>query len=156
MLRLNTLESITKKRKRVGRGGSRGGQSGKGHKGQKSRSGAPGELKPFFEGGQMPLSRRLPRRGFTNRFKKEFVVINTQELDRAFASGDTVDRDALQAKGFLKGKKKFSVKILGKGGLTKKLTVTADAFSKSAIQIIEKAEGVARLTKEMSSGGITS
>ena len=74
MLQLHELESLTKKRKRVGRGGSRGGTSGRGHKGQRSRSGVGGELKPFFEGGQMPLSRRLPRRGFTNaRFKKSML-----------------------------------------------------------------------------------
>ncbi len=156
MLRLDKLESITKKRKRVGRGGSRGGQSGRGHKGQKARSGSSAELKPFFEGGQMPLSRRLPRRGFINSFRKIYHLLNLQDLERCFENGDEVNKETLLQKRLIKGKKVFPIKILGKGALTKKLTITVDAYSKSAMQAIEKAEGKALLVKETSSGSIAS
>ena len=148
MLQLHNLEPTTKKRKRIGRGGSRGGQSGRGHKGQRARSGSRSELKPFFEGGQMPLSRRLPRRGFTNSFKKEFVILNVCDLETFFQTGDEVTKNALKDKGLIKGKKLPLVKILGKGTLSKQLTVHADAFSKSAIQQIKKAKGKAQLVKE--------
>ena len=140
MLQLHNLEALKKKRKRVGRGGSRGGTSGRGHKGQKARSGS-NTLKPFFEGGQMPLSRRLPRRGFTNIFKKYYVVIGLKDLERCFNEGETVDKNSLRAKGIIKGRKDPLVKILANGELTKKLDVQADAFSKSAVEKIEKAGG---------------
>ena len=143
MLQLHNLEPLKKKRKRVGRGGSRGGTSGRGHKGQKSRSGS-NKLKPFFEGGQMPLSRRLPRRGFTNIFKKEYIIIGLRDLERCFKDGDNVDVSAMRVKGLVKGKKGSLVKILVKGELTKKLTVHADKFSKSAAEMIEKVGGVAQ------------
>ena len=152
MLRLDKLKSVTKNRKRVGRGGSRGGQCGRGHKGQRSRSGGQVELKAFFEGGQMPLSRRLPRRGFSNPFKKDFKIVNLSTLELKFIQGDTVDRKSLTEKGLVKGKGKFLIKILGKGDLTKKLIVQADAFSKSAIEAIRKADGTIQLAKEVSSG----
>jgi large subunit ribosomal protein L15 len=147
MLQLHNLDPLKKKRKRVGRGGSRGGTSGRGHKGQKARSGSGKELKPFFEGGQMPLSRRLPRRGFTNIFKKEYSIVGLRDLERCFNDGDTVDTGAMREKGLIKGKKDPLVKILVKGALTKKLTVHADAFSKSATEMIEKAGGVAQQRK---------
>jgi large subunit ribosomal protein L15 len=148
MLRLDELESISKKRKRIGRGSDRGGTSGKGHKGQRSRSGAPGELKAWFEGGQMSLTRRLPRRGFTNRFKKEFTVINLRDLEKHFADGDQVNRETLCKKNLLKKNDKTFVKILGNGELHKKLQITAHACSKSAAQAIEKSGGKIELVSK--------
>ena len=155
MLQLNNLTAITKKRKRVGRGGSRGGQAGRGHKGQKARSGGKVELKAFFEGGQMPLSRRLPRRGFTNIFKKEYKLINIKQLEERFNDGDSVNVAALKEKGLLKGKQEPMIKLLGVGTLTKKLTITVDAYSKTAQQAVEKANGTIQLTKEISRGSVT-
>ena len=109
MLKLNNLTSAGKKRKRVARGGSRGGTSGKGHKGQKARSGP--KISASFEGGQMPLSRRLPKRGFTNaRFKKDVLVIDLDQLERYFDAEAQVDKAALAQKGLLKGHKKVSLK----------------------------------------------
>lgn len=148
MLQLNKLESICKKRKRVGRGGDHGGTSGRGHKGQKSRSGVGGELKGWFEGGQMALSRRLPKRGFNNPFKKNVKVINLQDLELKFASGDEITPDVLRDRGIFKGKEKFSVKILGSGELSKNFTIKAHAFSKSAITAIEKSGGRVEIIKE--------
>ena len=149
MLKLDKLESISIKRKRVGRGGDCGGTSGKGHKGQRARTGSGSELKGWFEGGQMSLTRRLPKRGFTNRFKKEIKLINLNDLEKNFSSGDQVNKEALQKKGLLKGKSKFLVKVLGNGTLTKKLTVQADAFSKSAMKLIQESGGKVELTKEV-------
>jgi large subunit ribosomal protein L15 len=149
MLRLSNLQSICKKRKRVGRGGDCGGTSGRGHKGQKARTGSSGEIKPCFEGGQMPLSRRLPKRGFNNPFKQEVKGINLSTLENFFSADERVDESSLRQKGIIKGKRKFLVKILGKGELTKKLNVCADAFSKSAIEAIEKNGGKAELVKEL-------
>jgi len=147
MLKLNNLTSAGKKRKRVARGGSRGGTSGKGHKGQKARSGP--KISASFEGGQMPLSRRLPKRGFTNaRFKKDVLVINLDQLERYFDAEAQVDKAALAQKGLLKGHKKVSLKVLGKGTLSKKLVVLADGFSKSAVKAIEDLGGKAEITKE--------
>jgi len=143
MLQLHNLKPLKKKRKRVGRGGSRGGTSGKGHKGQKARSGSSSELKPFFEGGQMPLSRRLPCRGFTNIFKKNYLIISLSELDRRFNDGEKVDKKSLREKGLIKGKKDPLVKVLSNGEITKKLDIHADRFSKSAVEKIEKAGGKA-------------
>lgn len=156
MLKLNKLESVTKKRKRLGRGGKRGGQCGRGHKGQHARSGSSGELKPFFEGGQMPLSRRLPRRGFTNVFKTNYHIINLQDLENHFENGDVVNKESLMEKRIIKGKKASPIKILGKGVLTKKLTITVDAYSKVALQAIEKAQGEALFVKEIDSGSVAS
>jgi large subunit ribosomal protein L15 len=152
MLKLNKLEPVTKKRKRIGRGGSRGGQSGRGHKGQRSRSGGQTEIKAFFEGGQMPLSRRLPRRGFNNRFKKDFRVINLSDLELRFNDGETIDRQSFFDKGLIKGNSKFFVKILGSGKLTKKLVIKADAFSKSAIVSIEGVGGTVQFDREINCG----
>ncbi|HYI07553.1 MAG TPA: 50S ribosomal protein L15 [Thermoanaerobaculia bacterium] len=126
-------------RKRVGRGpGSGNGKTaGRGEKGQKSRSGFSRSL--GFEGGQMPLHRRLPKRGFTNIFKKDYAVVNVSDLER-FDNGATVDEATLRQAGLVKGSHD-GVKILGNGELSKKLTVTATKFSKSAREIIEKAGG---------------
>ena len=156
MLQLHELESLKAKKKRVGRGGSRGGTSGKGHKGQRARSGGRSNLKPFFEGGQMPLSRRLPRRGFSNVFKKQFVLIGLKELEACFDSNSIVNKQVLREKGLLKGKKELPVKILGNGTLNKKLTVQVEAFTKSAVAAIEKVGGVVQQIKESERGSITS
>jgi large subunit ribosomal protein L15 len=126
-------------RKRVGRGpGSGNGKtSGRGEKGQKSRSGFA--RMRGFEGGQMPLHRRLPKRGFTNIFKKERAVVNVSDLER-FDNGATVDENSLRAAGLVKGAAD-GIKILGDGTLTKKLTVHATKFSASARKQIEAAGG---------------
>ncbi|MFQ9752944.1 MAG: 50S ribosomal protein L15 [Coprococcus sp.] len=123
---------------RVGRGhGSGNGKTaGKGHKGQKARSGAP---RPGFEGGKMPLYRRLPKRGFTNRNTKDIVSINITELNR-FEDGAVVTIETLVENGVIKNPKD-GVKILGNGELTKKLTVKANAFSASAAEKIQALGG---------------
>lgn len=155
MLHLEKLTPIIKKRKKLGRGGDLGGTSGRGHKGQKARTGGRFELGPLFEGGQMPLSRRIPRRGFNNKnFRKEFIAINVQYLENKFQTGDVVNFESLKRKNLIKGKD-VAVKILGQGNLTKTLTVQADAFSKTAIQVIQKAGGTVELTKEFGRGGTT-
>ena len=148
MLQLHKIESTTKKRKRVGRGGSRGGTSGRGHKGQKSRSGVGGELKPFFEGGQMPLSRRLPHRGFSNSFKKNFTVIGLNDLESHFESGETVNKESLFKKRLIKGKGVKLVKVLANGSLKKSLTVHVEACSQKAVEAIKQAGGTVELIKE--------
>jgi large subunit ribosomal protein L15 len=140
-LQLNKLPSITKKRKRVGRGGGRGGTSGKGHKGQRSRSGSRSELKSSFEGGQMPLSRRLPRRGFTNPFKTRYKLVSLKQLQDKFDDGEQVNEASLRQKGLVKGKQKRPIKVLGTGILTKSLTVSVDVFTKGAVAAIEKVGG---------------
>ena len=123
-----------------GHGSGNGKTAGKGHKGQKARSGAP---RPGFEGGQMPLYRRLPKRGFKNRNTKEIVAINVSELER-FENGATVDVAALREAGVVKNS--FDgVKILGNGELTKKLNVKVDAFSASAKEKIEAVGGTAEV-----------
>ena len=126
-------------KKRLGRGpgSGHGKTSGRGEKGQKSRSGYSG--KRGFEGGQMPLHRRLPKRGFTNIFKTEYAVVNVSDLER-FDNGASVDEAMLRQAGLVKGSHD-GVKVLGDGELSKKLTVSATKFSKSAKEIIEKAGG---------------
>jgi large subunit ribosomal protein L15 len=137
---LHPAPGAKRSRKRVGRGpGSGNGKTaGKGHKGQKSRSGYSRRF--GFEGGQMPLVRRLPKRGFTNIFKVEFQVVNLRDLERVFADGDTVTPETLQEKGLSRGGKR-PVKILGDGELSKKLKVQVHKFSGSARAGIEKAGG---------------
>ena len=129
--------------KRVGRGhGSGNGKTaGKGHKGQHARAGRG--IRPGFEGGQMPLQRRLPKRGFNNIFASEYAVINVASLN-AFENGDVVDAAALMAKGIIK-KELDGVKVLGNGDITKKLTIKANAFSAGAKAKIEAAGGVAEV-----------
>jgi large subunit ribosomal protein L15 len=126
-------------KKRVGRGpgSGHGKTAGRGEKGQKSRSGFSRKL--GFEGGQMPLHRRLPKRGFTNIFKKEYAVINLADLER-FDNGATVDEAALRAAGLVKGQND-GIKVLGNGKLSKKLTVAATKFSATAKKSIEDAGG---------------
>ncbi|MGZ5442275.1 MAG: 50S ribosomal protein L15 [Thermoanaerobaculia bacterium] len=126
-------------KKRLGRGpgSGHGKTAGRGEKGQKSRSGFSRKL--GFEGGQMPLHRRLPKRGFTNIFKKEYAVVNLSDLER-FDNGATVDEAALRKAGIVKGQVD-GVKVLGNGKLSKKLTVSATKFSATAKQAIEAAGG---------------
>ena len=123
-----------------GHGSGNGKTAGKGHKGQKARSGAP---RIGFEGGQMPLYRRLPKRGFKNRNHKEIVAINISALE-VFDNGATVDVEALIAQGIIKNPAD-GVKILGNGELTKKLNVKVNSYSESAKEIIEKLGGTAEV-----------
>ena len=129
--------------KRIGRGhGSGNGKTaGKGHKGQNARSG--GGVRPGFEGGQMPMTRRIPKRGFNNIFATKFAVVNVSDLER-FVDGTVVDAELLKASGLIK-KANDGVKVLGNGELTKNLTVKAAAFSASAKEKIEKAGGKAEV-----------
>lgn len=148
MLQLSNLKSLVKKRKRIGRGGNRGGTSGRGHKGQKARTGHS-KVRADFEGGQIPLTRRLPKRGFNNvEFGTAYAVTNLKELERLFESGALINKDALFDKGLLKGPKKTLVKILGHGKLSKKFVIHADAFSKSAVEEIKRSGGEVHITKE--------
>ena len=141
---LGAVAGSTKEVKRIGRGhGSGNGKTaGKGHKGQKARSG--GSIRPGFEGGQMPLQRRVPKRGFNNIFRKKIVALNVNQLDAKFDNGAVVDAEALKNAGLVKNS--FDgIKILGNGELTKSLTVKVDAFSESAKKAIEEAGGKAEV-----------
>lgn len=124
-----------------GHGSGNGKTAGKGHKGQKARSGAP---RPGFEGGQMPLYRRIPKRGFTCPSSKEIVAINLDVLNDRFEEGAVVDVEALIKTGIVKNPKD-GVKILGNGEITKKLTVKVNAFSATAKEKIEAAGGSAEV-----------
>ncbi len=135
-------QSVTKhkKRRRIGRGpgSGHGKTAGRGHKGQKSRSGY--SRKPVFQGGAMPLVRRVPKRGFNNRFAITVGVVNLADLERVFQDGDDVNIETLRAKSLAKSR--FDeLKILGTGELTRKLNVSAHRFSGSAKEKIEKAGG---------------
>lgn len=148
MLQLSNLTSLVKKRKRIGRGGSRGGTSGRGHKGQKARSGHS-KVRVGFEGGQITLIRRLPKRGFNNvEFGTSFAIKNLADLESNFEAGSTITKNSLFDQGLLKGSRNINVKILGNGTLTKKFVVHADAFSKSAIEEIKRCGGEVHITKE--------
>ncbi len=143
MLRLDQLKSDPSQQKapkRVGRGiGSGTGKTcGKGQKGQKSRSG--GKPHPWFEGGQMPLQRRLPKRGFTNIFRKEYEVVNLRQIAALKADG-ALTPEVLKEKRLVK--KTAAVKILGEGDLTSAVEIHAHKFSKSAVEKIEKSGGKA-------------
>jgi large subunit ribosomal protein L15 len=140
---LRPPEGARKGKKRIGRGegSGHGGTSTKGHKGYKARSG--GKRSPGFEGGQMPLQRRLPKRGFKNPFRKQWSVINLRDLS-AFPDGAVVDVESLKSKGLVK-KIESGVKILGEGEVLRPLTVRAQAFSLSAKKKIEAAGGKAEV-----------
>ena len=131
-----------KRRRRVGRGpgSGHGKTSARGHKGQGSRAGH--SVHPTFEGGQMPLVRRIPKRGFNNRWAKIVAIVNVGDLDTAFSAGDEVTPDRLREKNLAKCRCD-EIKVLGNGELTKKLKVSAHRFSKSAQEKIEKAGGQA-------------
>ena len=145
-MKLNDLTAnpgSRKETKRIGRGvgSGQGKTAGKGHKGQKARSG--GSIRPGFEGGQMPLQRRIPKRGFVNHFAKEIETVNIGALEK-FDNGAAVDTKALTDARIVKGSGD-GIKILGNGKLTKKLTVKANAFSASAKEKIEAAGGKAEV-----------
>ena len=138
---LTVPAGATHKKKIVGRGSSSGWgkTSGKGHKGQQARSG--GKVYAGFEGGQMPLYRRVAKKGFSNYpFKKEFYVVNLAMLETNYSDGETVNKESLMQKGLLR-KGSLYVKVLGTGDITKKLTVDVDRISASAKEKIEKAGG---------------
>ncbi|MBN3039232.1 MAG: 50S ribosomal protein L15 [Candidatus Omnitrophica bacterium] len=147
-MRLNDLAAprgVNKKNKRVGRGvgSGHGKTSCKGHKGQKARSGR--KLRPGFEGGQMPISRRLPKRGFSNRFKKEYQIINIEKLNR-FKKDSTITAQMLEEEGLIKNAH-LPVKILSVGKISKPLNVQAQAASKQAKEKIESAGGKIEIKK---------
>ncbi|PWM69914.1 MAG: 50S ribosomal protein L15 [Clostridiales bacterium] len=130
-------------RKGRGTGSGNGKTAGRGHKGQNARTG--GGVRPGFEGGQIPLARRLPKRGFTNSlFKKEYAIINLETLDSIFNDGDAVSLDVLVERGIIR-KELNGLKVLGRGEITKKLTVKAAIFSASAKEKIEAAGGKAEV-----------
>jgi large subunit ribosomal protein L15 len=136
----------TKGRKRLGRGtgSGHGKTSGRGHKGRGSRSG--GNTPPGYEGGQMPLQRRLPKHGFRNPFRQEFSIVNLGQLEEHFDAGTVVDAEALRAKGLVRGLKR-PIKILADGTLTKSLTVKASKFSAAAIQRLQATGGTAEVVQ---------
>ena len=139
---LSAPQGANKNPKRVGRGSSSGlgTTAGKGNKGQQSRSG--GKTYVGFEGGQMPLYRRIAHKGFSNYpFKKEYVCINVELLNAKYNDGETVNNESLVAKGFISSKSKALVKVLGNGEITKKLTVAVDKVSESAKAKITAAGG---------------
>ena len=140
---LSPAAGSKKEVKRIGRGAGsgQGKTAGKGHKGQKARAGRG--MRPGFEGGQMPLARRIPKRGFNNIFAKPLEIVNLSTLDQ-FQDGDTVTVHALLEKGIL-SKCRYGYKVLGSGKLSKKLTVQASAFSASAKEAIEAAGGKAEV-----------
>ncbi|MCI7233890.1 50S ribosomal protein L15 [Huintestinicola sp.] len=143
LFELSPADGSVKDVKRIGRGhGSGNGKTaGKGHKGQNARSG--GGVRPGFEGGQMPMTRRIPKRGFNNIFATKYSTVNVSDLDK-FVDGTVVDAELLAASGLVKNTAN-GVKILGNGELTKNLTVKASAFSASAKEKIEKAGGKAEV-----------
>ncbi len=140
---LSPAPGATKKSKRIGRGhgSGQGKTAGKGHKGQKARAGKG--MRPGFEGGQMPLQRRIPKRGFNNIFAKKIAIVNLSSLNK-FEDGAVVDAQAIISAGITK-KEYDGIKILGNGELTKKLTVRVSAYSDSAKQKIEAVGGKAEV-----------
>ena len=143
MLKLNNIgvpKGMTRDKKRRGRGpgSGQGKTGGRGHKGQKARSG--GGIPPWFEGGQMPLNRRLPKRGFTNIFKKHYQLVNLDELEARFEADAKVDAAALAAAGIIKYADR-PVKLLGRGTVAKALQVEVDKASKAAVAAVEAAGG---------------
>ena len=141
---LSPAPGSTKPVKRIGRGpaSGQGKTAGKGHKGQKARAGRG--MNPGFEGGQMPLQRRIPKRGFNNIFAKEIAIVNLSALEATFEDGAVIDTAALLEKGLVK-KELDGIKVLAHGELTKKFTVKAKAFSKEAKAKIEAVGGTAEV-----------
>lgn len=141
---LKPAPGSTSPRKRVGRGpgSGLGKTAGRGHKGRGARSG--GNTPPGYEGGQNPLHRRLPKRGFTSPSRQEYNIVNLSQLESLFEAGAVVDRAALEERGLLH-KRRLPVKILGNGELTKALTVRADRFSKGARERLAAAGGSAEV-----------
>ena len=141
---LHAPKGSTHKKKRLGRGpgSGLGKTAGRGNKGQKSRSGYSGKI--GFEGGQMPLHRRLPKRGFTNIFKKEWIEVSLAALDKNFETNDEITPQVLHERGLIK-KAKHDVVVLGTGEISKALRISAHRFTKSAREKIERAGGAATL-----------
>lgn len=142
--------AANKRRRRVGRGdgSGHGKTSGRGHKGAQARSGC--DIRPLTEGGQMPLFRRLPKRGFSNfNFRTRYDIVNVGTLNERFEDGDTVDVDVMRKLRLVQTVRPL-VRILARGSLEKKLTVEAHAFSQKARQAIERAGGTARLVERQS------
>jgi len=135
------LVRLVKKRKVVGRGGKKGKSSGRGRGGQLSRSGGRSKIGVFFEGGQMPLCRRIPRRGFVSRAKQTFEVVNLDDLEERFAAGATLGLLEFRAARLLRGGNGAKLKILAAGTLKKALHISVNAISNSARLAIEKAGG---------------
>lgn len=148
MLQLNNLQKLTKKRKRIGRNGGRGGTSGRGETGQGSRTGANSKIGHTFEGGQMPLVRRIPRRGFNNIHQDDFRIVNVSELEARFESGSVVSEDMLFEAGIIKNARKCKIKLLAKGTLTKSITVTVHKASKAAMDAVVNAGGKVLINEE--------
>lgn len=150
-MRLHTLSpnpGAKKRRKRLGQGESsgKGKTSGKGHKGQKARSG--GSIRPGFEGGQMPLIRRLPKRGFNNAaFKTVYGTVNLDDLEKRFEAGASVNEAVLRENGLIRGPID-GVKLLGRGELSKKLTIEVDHITASAREKVEKAGGTVAIREK--------
>jgi large subunit ribosomal protein L15 len=147
-MKLNELHpprGAVKKRKRLGRGtgSGRGDKCTRGDKGQNSRSG--GGVPPWFEGGQMPLQRRVPKRGFNNIFRKHYQIVNIDELEARFNDGDKVNRETLAEKKMIASSDK-PVKVLGRGDLNSSLTVEVDHISRSAARAVQQAGGTVSLT----------
>ena len=143
MLKLNNIgapkgANRDKKRRGRGPGSGIGKTGGRGHKGQKARSG--GGIPPWFEGGQMPLNRRLPKRGFTNIFKKSFQLVNLDDLEARFEADATVNGESLAQAGLVKYQDR-PIKLLGRGKLEKALKITVNKASKSAVAAVEAAGG---------------
>ena len=132
------------KRRGRGTGTGQGGTSGRGHKGQRSRSGKSGGTRPGFEGGQMPLYRRLPKRGFNNkRFRADYNIINVEKLN-GFAEGDVINQELLVKNGIL-SKSRDGLRVLGSGELKVRLTIEANGFTGSAREKIEKLNGICKV-----------
>jgi large subunit ribosomal protein L15 len=144
---LHPAKGSTHKKKRVGRGpgSGLGKTAGRGEKGQKSRSGYSSKI--GFEGGQMPLHRRLPKRGFTNIFKKQWIEVSLEALEKGFAADDEVTPEVMHHRGIIK-KAKHDIVVLGNGEVTKALKVTAHRFTRSAKEKIEKAGGTVTVVKQ--------
>jgi large subunit ribosomal protein L15 len=157
-MKLNEIkpaDGATKKKRRIARGpgSGRGKTAGRGHKGQNSRSG--GGTPPWFEGGQMPLQRRVPKRGFTNIFKKHYQVVNLDSLNERFEKGSKVTRGTLIEKGLVK-KANLPVKILARGELKVALEIEVDAVSNNAMKAIMEAGGSIRLAADRKPAGARS
>ena len=152
---LRAPEGATHKKKRLGRGpgSGLGKTAGRGNKGQKSRSGY--RLRRGFEGGQMPLQRRLPKRGFNNAFKREWIEVNLSVLDRNFEANAEITPEILHQRGLIK-KAKRDVVVLGNGEVTKPLRVSAHRFTASARQKIEAAGGAVTIIERTTGGGESS
>lgn len=148
---LSPAKGSTHKKKRVGRGpgSGLGKTAGRGNKGQKSRSGY--SSRPGFEGGQMPLQRRLPKRGFTNIFKKKWLEISLAKLEENFNAGDEITPEVLHERALIK-KAKHDLVILGSGEITKALRISAHRFTKAAREKIEKAGGTATIIEKAVKG----